>query len=654
MSFILPENWVMVKDWVLVEWRKYLIAGTLCGYLLSSILFFENRLSLFSLFFVKFCFWMIIAYGLLGFMGGGIAWFMWKLVKKIPFANRIFPNLSASEARTQIFVGLSLFAILFFWNFDSFYQYSSFNFDLLVKLLLTESFVPITAYGFKNLLHLLGLVLIASSVVWVGRWVKRICSDSSWNKLWKVMVGVFLIAPWGVEGFFRLSSYSDVPELLARPGRKVLIIGIDAFDWKMSREIMGKGGLPNLQPLAEAGIFSPLNTFVPAYSPMVWTTLATGKTIAQHNIRHFKAYTFSTPASIQPLVEPSLLLGNPYVLRWFGQLGIMQVRSVTGNSRQVPAFWDITSRAGLSTVVLGWWGTSPAEPVNGILVSDYVPHTDGSLSALLPHVFPESVIPQVAKHLEAGGQFPERWLRSLFNLTPQEEERLELNGRIEDIKPMVIREILRSLRHDRSFFLMARQVMATEQPDVLAVFLEGIDTVGHLALHFERSMDKTTLDSVEVRRYEGANRAYYQIVDEMVGELTRLADSDTYIMILADHGFTLERPPNYFHHKTGPPGIFSFCGPTVVPPPPGEIKVHIYDIMPTLLYTLGLPVGGDMKGRVITEAYADVFKQRYGIDTIASYDPLRLKQHQVEDMFSETAHESQVIVQRLKALGYIE
>lgn len=95
-------------------------------------------------------------------------------------------------------------------------------------------------------------------------------------------------------------------------------------------------------------------------------------------------------------------------------------------------------------------------------------------------------------------------------------------------------------------------------------------------------------------------------------------------------------------------------GPAIVKQTSGQVPAHIFDIAPTLLYALGLPVAEDMSGRVLVDGFSAAFKERYAVEKIASYDALRSGRHQGGQMQAASDGASQSAVQRLKALGYIE
>ena len=127
--------------------------------------------------------------------------------------------------------------------------------------------------------------------------------------------------------------------------RKILLIGWDAADWKIIDPLLNAGHMPALQSLIDTGVMGNLATVRPVLSPMLWTSIATGKRAYKHGIHGF---TEPTPdgSAIQP---------------------------ITNLSRKAKAFWNIFNQSGMRGHVVGWWPSSPAEPINGVMVSNHYP-----------------------------------------------------------------------------------------------------------------------------------------------------------------------------------------------------------------------------------------------------------------------------------------
>ncbi|MGB3076962.1 MAG: alkaline phosphatase family protein, partial [Chitinophagales bacterium] len=128
-----------------------------------------------------------------------------------------------------------------------------------------------------------------------------------------------------------------------RTAKKVLLIGWDAADWKVINPLMDNGMMPTLNRLVNEGVIANLATLDPPLSPILWTSIATGKLADKHGILGF--------------VEPDA--------------GKMQVRPVLSTSRKVKALWNILTQKGFKTHVVGWWPSHPAEPINGVMVSNF-------------------------------------------------------------------------------------------------------------------------------------------------------------------------------------------------------------------------------------------------------------------------------------------
>jgi predicted AlkP superfamily phosphohydrolase/phosphomutase len=125
--------------------------------------------------------------------------------------------------------------------------------------------------------------------------------------------------------------------------KRVLLIGWDAADWTIINPLMKQGHMPTFQQFINEGVSGKLATLEPPFSPMLWTTVATGKTPDKHGILGF----------IEPHPEE------------------ITVRPVNSTSRKVRALWNIFHHEGMKSNIVGWWPSHPAEPINGAMVSNF-------------------------------------------------------------------------------------------------------------------------------------------------------------------------------------------------------------------------------------------------------------------------------------------
>jgi predicted AlkP superfamily phosphohydrolase/phosphomutase len=86
--------------------------------------------------------------------------------------------------------------------------------------------------------------------------------------------------------------------------RKVLVIGWDAADWKVIHALIEQDKMHHTARLIERGVMDDLTTLHPVLSPMIWTSIATGKRPYKHDILGF---TEPTPdgGAIQPISQLS-------------------------------------------------------------------------------------------------------------------------------------------------------------------------------------------------------------------------------------------------------------------------------------------------------------------------------------------------------------
>src|ERR1700677_3701918 len=70
-------------------------------------------------------------------------------------------------------------------------------------------------------------------------------------------------------------------------GKKVIVIGVDGMDPRLSESMMKEGLLPNLARIRAAGGFSALGTSIPPQSPVAWANFINGAGPGAHGIFDF-------------------------------------------------------------------------------------------------------------------------------------------------------------------------------------------------------------------------------------------------------------------------------------------------------------------------------------------------------------------------------
>jgi tetratricopeptide (TPR) repeat protein len=149
----------------------------------------------------------------------------------------------------------------------------------------------------------------------------------------------------------------------------------------------------------------------------------------------------------------------------------------------------------------------------------------------------------------------------------------------------------------------------------------------------------------------------YRFHDMMLETLLNLAGPDATVLLVSDHGFHSDhlRPRGIPAEPAGPAvqhrpfGIFCMKGPHV------QQDERIYgatllDVTPTILTLFGLPVGADMDGRVLVQA----FEEPPQIARIPSWEqePGECGMHPSDLRMDPAA--AQAVLQQFVALGYIQ
>src|SRR3954468_19879492 len=107
--------------------------------------------------------------------------------------------------------------------------------------------------------------------------------------------------------------------LAAQAPKKLIILGFDGADAKLTQQWMDEGKLPNLAKLRAAGTFSPLRSTIPSQTPVSWSTFATGLNPGRHGVFDFlkrDTQTYQPAFAIAQQGTATFLWGkrNPEVL----------------------------------------------------------------------------------------------------------------------------------------------------------------------------------------------------------------------------------------------------------------------------------------------------------------------------------------------------
>ena len=404
--------------------------------------------------------------------------------------------------------------------------------------------------------------------------------------------------------------------------KKVLLVGWDAADWKIIHKLMDEGLMPTVSSMVENGVMGNMRTLFPSLSPMLWTTIATGKRPYKHGI-----YGFTEPAP-----------------------NGKSVQAISNLTRKCKAIWNILGQNDLRSLVVGWWPSHPAEPIDGCMVSDFfhkVPkRPDQPWRLMKQAIHPASMY----KELEELRIHPN-------HLTPQDV--LPFVPHAEEIDQKVdsrLSTVMKMICECTSIHGAATHLLETEEWDFAAIYYDAIDHFCHGFMRYHPPQLPNVSDQ-DFKFYSNVVSMGYQYHDMMLARLLELAGEDTTVILMSDHGFH----PDHLRAKliptepAGPAiehrdyGIFLAKGPGIKK----DEVVHgagLMDVTPTILTLYGLPVGEDMDGRALTE----IFSEEKEVETIDSWENVAGNDGRHPEGYEFDPAESKEALEQLIALGYVE
>jgi tetratricopeptide (TPR) repeat protein len=433
-----------------------------------------------------------------------------------------------------------------------------------------------------------------------------------------------------------------------KTGIRLLLVGLDGADWDIIDPLIRQGRLPRLAGLVGGGTRAPLRSYDPMISPLLWTTMVTGVGPDVHGVADFQA------------VEPA---GGRRV-------------PITSRFRKVKAIWNILGDAGRTSGFIAWWASYPAEKVLGFQVSNLVvyealrPKPAGSpVPAGL--TFPPDYFADIRPSLISAAGLPYEEVRPVLRigraefeaarqdvLRPPDAGDENANQRLMG-RPVSL--ALSILTGSRNYATIASD-LARRRLDLTAVYFEGIDMMGHRFQHCMPPRMAICPDE-DYARFRDTVTSFYVRQDELLGAILDAAGEGATIMVVSDHGFKsgAGRPAEVLPFTTQQPvewhdedGIFILSGPGARRGERLHGRITLFDITPTLLYLLGLPVSAEMPGRVALEAIDPGLAGRHPVRTLPSYEPLGSPRELMVAEEGEGAEEAEAeLLANLRALGYI-
>ena len=420
----------------------------------------------------------------------------------------------------------------------------------------------------------------------------------------------------------------------ARSDARVMVLGVDGGTWTVLEPMMAAGELPNFKRLYDGGIHGILTSRAPIISPVVWTTMFTGKPHAEHGVRDWKtsqtihrkvkalwnmthdreyeSFVFNVPGSWPPEeITGAMLSGFPLPGSTVaGNTGLVYTMKEL-RTRRVSGLYRLNMKKilavaqGLQVEVWSDWFDVVIQPHHkdweGIMrIKRLTPdrfylsplyRVDGGLAVSYPAELRDQVSEQVGTAYIPEGP---GWSRH-----------------DEPDTPAYLYDHLLQVFNAQS---EAARLFAPKPWDLFIFVMTLVDRVSHPYWaysdpdHYDEGLDRE-----KAALYADAVRNSYIETDKRIGELMDATEGEFYVVVASDHGFHSSRNKSMYigtHHFDG---IYMVWGPGLEGTA-GE-RTHIEDIGPTVLYLMGMPVARDMEGKVVPEVRKLIGRDAEIIDT---------------------------------------
>jgi type I phosphodiesterase/nucleotide pyrophosphatase len=418
--------------------------------------------------------------------------------------------------------------------------------------------------------------------------------------------------------------------LLARragdpPVTRVVLLGFDGAAPNLLEPLLAEGKLPAIRRLMDDGVYGHFQSFHPCKSGVLWTSIATGKTMLKHGILD---WTYLNANGITV----------PYA----------------DSGRRVKTYWEILSERGVKTGTLNWWMSYPPPPITGgYLVSNAFrkrPEADT--------VSPPSLFDWIEPLRLPYDAVPAEMKRQGFPVWREEDATSPLGA-----AQAALLSYATYFGQDVTVDRASDYLWKASPVQVFSTYFRLPDVTCHFAFHF---LDRKLYDEVvdrdregkltpeDVRRLDVAMAHVvapaYEVMDRTIAKYLERIDAGTLLIVCSDHGFA------YFH------GGYNHYNPAM-PAPDGVIFVkgpgirrgariegaRLFDIAPTILHAMGQAVAQDMDGTVLQAAYRPGYLDRHPVRTIATYESTARRQG--------TGSPSRIddeVLDDLRTLGYVE
>ncbi len=363
---------------------------------------------------------------------------------------------------------------------------------------------------------------------------------------------------------------------------RLLLVGIDAASLDQILPLVSAQRLPAFDALLQEGASARLDTVRPCATEVAWTALLTGTPPWGSGVASSWEWVLPPGTARVQAMPQGIGLGP------LERFGLVSRASVGEGRRRTASLSEILAMSGSEGRAIGWDEDGadpklevPREELAAILGASPVPGLEGA-DAL--YGFLHDAVARDRKHHEAA--------------------------------------------------LAALGASRGERPPV-AVRLPGL---GLVSRYFLRYHDPEAFGDVTPAEKEAFGRVlggYYEFLDGLLGELMRTAGEGTLVAVVSPHGVEPLGAPERLSRfllrdasgidrlasgwwQRGPDGVLILRGPGVSGGTRLE-DVDLVDVVPTVLFAMGLPIGRDMTGDLLRRVFTPGFLARHTVQFVPAY-----------------------------------
>jgi predicted AlkP superfamily phosphohydrolase/phosphomutase len=238
------------------------------------------------------------------------------------------------------------------------------------------------------------------------------------------------------------------------------------------------GDLPNLECLCRTGVHGLLRSCDPPITIPAWSVMMSSKSPGRLGVYGFR--NRADHSYDQYFIANSLAIKEDRL-------------------------WDILSRNGKRSIIIGVPGTYPPRPLNGVLVADFLT-PDINCNYTYPGALKQEIERVVGEYV------------------------LDVRDFRSGNKTKILADIYEMTRKR---FQLARHFLAKEDWDFFMMVEMGVDRIHHA---FWDNMDPAHRFYEAGNEFENAIHDYYKEVDRQIGELLAFAGDETAVLVVSDHG----------------------------------------------------------------------------------------------------------------------